>query len=336
MKEYLGEILNQYDGRVVIAQNHNSTNSDITSEIIDQARKDFIDDPKLRHRFLILPERENYGHTLLDIKETLRPGDISVVAGGEGTASSAAQSIMGHTDREVRDTPLLILPGGNANLGSNDLLSKQGRKVPLIQLLRGGKIIDFKPMGLTIYNPLLDGPKLELAFFISGLGITARAENEFEHRRNNLFRKNAISRLAVDVISMMRGAIKQNREPIHFSVDGSEYEGAGILTSNVNKYAKILRTPTSTKQEGFVSLILPDTKLSTELSIATKAMFGRLEWYRTEANQTLEIGVISKPNQLVQYDIDAEPRSLPFDQSEVVRSKIIQKVHDESIKMITF
>jgi|GEM_PF-795639 hypothetical protein len=336
MTEYLGEILNQYDGRVVIAQNHNSTNSDITSEKINLAQKDFIDDPKLRHRLLILPERENYGHTLLDIQETIRPGDILVAAGGDGTASSAALSIMGHTDKEVRKTPLLILPGGNANLGSNDLLSKQGRNVPLLQLLGGGKIIDFKPMSLTIYNPLLDGPRLDLAFFISGLGAPARAEYELERRRNKLMRKNSVTRLAVDGISLISGAIKQNRDPIYFSVNGEEYEGAGILTSNVNRYAKVLPTPTSTKEEGFESLVFPNDKLSTELIIASKALLGRLEWHRTEADQVLEIGVISKPGQVVDYETDAEPRSLPSHKSEEVRTRIVQEVHHESIKMITF
>jgi diacylglycerol kinase family enzyme len=336
MTEYLGEILNQNDGRVVIAQNHNSTNSNITSEKIDQARKDFIDDPKLRHRLLILPERENYGHTLLDIQETLRPGDILVAAGGDGTANSAALSIMGHTDKEIRKTPLLILPGGNANLGSNDLLSKQGRNVPLIQLLGGGKIIDFRPMSLTIYNPLLDGPRLDLAFFISGLGAPARAEYELERRRNKLMRKNPVTRMAVDSISIISGAIKQNRDPINFSVNGVEYEGAGLLSSNVNRYAKVLPTPTSTKEEGFDSLIFPDAKLSSQLSIATKAMLGRIAWQRTEADQILEIGIISEAGQIVDYETDAEPRSLPFDESEEVRTRIIQRVHDESIKMITF
>jgi len=336
MKEYLGEILNQYDGRIVIAHNNNSTNADTTRRKIEEAKLEFINDPILRHRLLVLPNRNDYSGTIQDIQETLSPGDILVAAGGDGTASSAAQAIMGNPDKEVRNTPLLILPGGNANLGSNDLLNRKGHSVSVLHLLAGGEVVDFNPMSLTIYNPLFDSPKLELAFFLSGFGIPTRVENELEKRRNYRLRKNATTRLAVDGISLVSGARKQNKEPIRFSINGEEYEGGGIITANVDRYAKILPTPSTAREAGFSSLIFPDTKLLTEINIARRAILKQIEWLRTDPDKTLEIGIISSANQLVQYDIDAEPKELPFDPSEEVRTRISQKVHNESIKMVSY
>lgn len=336
MTEYLGEILNQYKGRVVIAPNPNSTNANLIRAKIDNAISDFIDDPKLRGRLLVLRERDNYSDTLLDITETLRSGDILVAAGGDGTASGTAQTIMEHPNSEIRDTPLLILPGGNANLGSNDLLNKMGHSVSILQLLAGGEIVDFRPMELQIENPLLEDKRKELAFFLSGFGITARAVSELEKRRNNLFRKNSMTRLALDGISVISGAIKQNREPINFSINGFEFDGAGILTANVDRYAKILPTPSLAIEEGFDTIIFPDTRLSTQIKFAGQAMLKNFVWLKTNSGEKLEIIINARPNQKIQYDIDAEPRNLPSYQTEKTITRITQEVHDQSIKMITF
>jgi len=336
MTEYLGEILNENDGYVVIASNSKSTNAKEVEQKIQQAVKDFSADPNLRGRLKVLPKRENFSHTIEDIKETVRPGDIRVYCFGDGGNSGANQAIMGHPDIEVRNSPVLFLPGGNANLGSNDILKKQGDRISILEILARGKTIPLHPISMNLVNPLWDMPQEEFALFISGVGITAMAENELEKNRSNILRKNRLSRHIPDAYSLISGALKQNKEPIRFIVNGIEYEeGAGILTANVNKYAKVLNTPTSAENPGFSSIILPKANLINQFITLSKALLEQSVWLETPANESLEIEVFSKPGQLIQYDIDAETRSLPFDQSEEIRSTIVQKVHDKPINVIS-
>lgn len=334
MKEYLGDLLNGHD-RVLIAQNGNSTSALALSKKVADAKIDFESDPALKNRLLIFPKRDNFADTIEDIEDNLTPGDILVAVGGDGTGSGSAQAIMNHPDREVRKAPLLILPGGNANLGSNDLLDRQGKNLSILDILARGEEIDFRPIGISISNPLEKNPREEIAFFIGGVGISASIVNQLEQDRFNKLRNFSHSRLAVDAISLIKGAVKQNQEPINYSVNGKYFNGAGILSVNVDRYAKVFKTPAKAEQEGFYSLNFPSAKLIQELGIGVKLLRGKADWKKTNLGESLEIVIFAEPDQEILIEGDGEIRyRLPSDKVETVETKISQKPLDETIKMI--
>lgn len=335
MTEYLGDILNQRPGRVIVAQNSGSTTADSFDERVHKAKQDFASDPNLRNRLLVLPSEDNFASTIEHIQNTLEEGDVLVTIGGDGSASGAAHAVMGHPNKEIRETPILLLPGGNANLGSNDLLSEQGKKLSILEMLARGEVIDFRPMSLTIYSPMESSPRLEIAHFLSGMGISARAVAELEHDRFNPLRKNSVTRLAVDGASLIKGGYKQNHEPIDMTINGHEYESsAGILSVNVNKYAKIIQTPSKAEVPGFNSLVFPKSRLVNEISIVIRAIAKKEGWLETPNGDSLEIGIISKPGQIIGYEIDGEPRILPHDKTEEVQTRIKQEVSRQGVNMI--
>ena len=336
MKEYLG-LLGESDGRVILYSNGHSTNSQYIDDRFNQAAHDFREDPNLRGRLLQIMPEDSFDRTRTVLLNTLEPGDIVVVGGGDGTISSIAKTILAHPDKEVRKTPFLALPGGNANLGSSDLLDRHGEMLSVKQLLSGGEIRESRPMRLEIYSPLLEKPTLELAMFISGIGASAMTELEFEKRRHNPLRKFKASRLAVDGLSAAIGLMRQNRSPIDFSINGLQVEsGAGVITANTSRYAKGFRVPTSLDEEGFKSIILPKAKLADEIKIASKALLNRYDWYPTHSGETLELAVQIGANQKVGLDTDGEPQILPYDRSEEVYTRILQSVHNEGVNMVVY
>lgn len=336
MSEHLG-LLQDKEIRVVVATNTGSTNANGFIKEVERAKHDFNSDPDLKGRLLILPHRDNFGHTVEDIQDAIRPCDIVVVGGGDGSGNGACQAVMNHWDRGVRDTvAVLAMPGGNANLGSNDLLEKQGHYNSILSILARGRIINFSPMSLTIDNPTYPKPRVELAYFLSGVGAPGYAELQIEkNRKYTRLRRIKALRFLLDAAATIQGAHQQNQDPVQMSVNGTEFEGAGLLTANVNRYAKVLRTPARSTIAGFDSLVFPKANLLSESVIATQALFRGRGWMHTDPDDRLEIDVTVKPGQLVYYEVDAEVRGIMNDPFEELKTHIVQKVHDQKVKMVS-
>lgn len=334
MHEYLG-LLADTERRVYVVTNYSATNADGFDRVISTAIHDFDEDPALRGRLIIGEQRDNFGHTLEDMQKEIRPGDFLVVVGGDGSVNAAAEAILGHTDEEVRDTvALLTMPAGNTNLGSNDLLSKLGNKESIRSIFGRGEVLDFSPMGMTIYNPLI-GTQFKLALFLSGVGAPGHSERKIElSRKHKFLRQFSAIRFPMDVFSVVSGAHDQNKEPLQMVVNGRPFEGAGVITANVNRYAKVLKTPSEARKPGFNSLVFEDPHLLSESRIALGALWFGRNWLYTGPGESLEIGVVTKPGQKLLHEQDAEVKEIAGDDSEEVRTSITQRVHHRTIKMV--
>jgi diacylglycerol kinase (ATP) len=184
--------------------------------------------PLTRQRLAALLDRAGYHATLVSAKgdrwkDALEdPGDLVVVAGGDGTTAKVAKRLAG------RGVPLAILPAGTAN----NVARSFGFDGPLDQLIARWNNATPTPVDLGLAR----GPWGEELFIEScGLGVFPRMLEIAAAREKLTVAQRARFKPSEQGIDLMIELVRSGRtRPWAVAVDGSDLSGDYIMLEAMN------------------------------------------------------------------------------------------------------
>jgi hypothetical protein len=161
----------------------------------------------------ILPTSADWRVTQALLIETLRPGDLVTIFGGDGTYNDHVQAQCdGNTPELLRQTPVLLMGGGNGNDAARAFNESKYRHSPA-RLLDQAKVIEFSPIRCEVAR----AGEVDTYYAASYLGInatgTAAAEIDARTHRERPDRKYASDNelLLIDGQAIVR-ALWRSRE----------------------------------------------------------------------------------------------------------------------------
>ncbi len=187
-----------------------------------------------------------------------RPPDGVWVVGGDGTFNIAVQALV---EKEWFETPLLLLPGGTANVLSHEfgILSGGSRVLPS-RVLRDGVV---RPMDVGVMNTTRGGRATSRVFLMStGSGfdsaVTERVHAGLKSRFGRLAYLLSIARSTFDLGSLPRLRVTLP--------NGSKREGNWILVANATRYADNIRISEGDFADGRMEGFLFDLRSPLDLA----------------------------------------------------------------------
>jgi diacylglycerol kinase (ATP) len=181
-----------------------------------------------RRRFVALLERAGYEATYLSAKgdrwkDALEdPGDLVVVAGGDGTTAKVAKRLAG------RGVPLAILPGGTAN----NIARSLGLDAPLDRLIAGWSEAIPTPVDLGLTR----SPWGEELFIEAwGLGVFPRILESAAALEKMTAAERASLRPVKHGIELMIDLVRSSRaRPWAVALDGHDLSGDYVMLEVMN------------------------------------------------------------------------------------------------------
>lgn len=254
-------------GQLVVLVNPASTQAPRAKAEITRLRRAF--GTKV-HVIESLPELELTRRLLL---ETLQPGDVVGVAGGDGTVNMVVQTLLSpSTPDDIAATPILTFGTGNANDLAH-ILHRSARS--LANVLTEGTPVPIYPLHCKILQP---GGIVEnrYAACYASFGAVAHAAayiNTKEHR-GNFFRGLPGIRHLIDAVAI--GRAFRHASLFTIEEDGANLNVFDRIISNGPRMAKFGRFPVSlTEQEMYVATV-QDNSIATIASGARDLARGTL------------------------------------------------------------
>lgn len=293
--------------RIVIVTNPTSTRAAQIHHLIDE-----LEASTYGKRLHTIHTKADIDSTTEILQNTLHPGDVVVVAGGDGTVHQIINALANGTLLGQR-IPILPLWGGNGNDMAHMLNGRSTRRPS--KLLQQGKVTAIYP--IQVHYTSDEDNAQRLAGYCVGIGATAYGAlclNEAAYRRRIGY-KNKFVRQLYEAHALTKALSEISTYTIE--------DGQGIRTifertiANGPRMAKYGKLPVKlTEQRLFV------TDIAEKHTLAVAGWLGRLvcqplvgppSGYYLEGGQELSFAIRHKPTFM---HFDAETHVLPPD-SEV-------------------